>query len=63
MARRPIVDQFACTGCGTCVEIAGNTFMLNVDELAQVIDPAGNSESEIQEAIDTCPVEAISWEG
>lgn len=62
MAKVPVVDQDVCTGCGTCAELAPNTFRVNDDELAEVINPTGDPEDAIQEAIDNCPVEAISWE-
>ncbi|MGD9496052.1 MAG: ferredoxin [Armatimonadota bacterium] len=58
----PVVDEDTCTGCGLCQDIAPNTFELNDDGVAQVIDPHGDDEDTIQEAIDSCPVEAISWE-
>jgi ferredoxin len=32
------------------------------EEVATVHDPAGASEEEIQETIDNCPVEAISFQ-
>ncbi len=62
MAKRPVVDEEKCTGCGTCEAIAGDCFALNEEtEKAIVKDPCKGTEDEIQEAIDTCPEEAISW--
>jgi len=61
MAKVPEVDQAICTSCGLCTEIATKTFRLNGDDLAEVMDPKGDSEDVIQEAIESCPVEAISW--
>jgi ferredoxin len=43
--------------CGT----APNTFAINDDGIAEVINPAGDPEDTIQEAIDDCPAEAIAW--
>lgn len=60
--KKPVVDQDMCTGCGLCPDIASETFAMNDDGVAEVIDPQGDDEDTIQEAIDTCPVEAISWE-
>lgn len=60
--KKPVVDQDMCTGCGLCPDIAPGTFELNDDGIAEVIDPEGDDEDTIQEAIDSCPVEAISWE-
>lgn len=61
MAKVPVVDQDECTGCETCVDICPGVFALNDDMVAEVTDPKGASEEEIQEAIDSCPVECISW--
>ena len=56
----PVVDADLCTGCELCVDIAPNTFELNDEGIVVVIDPEGDDEDAIQEAIDSCPVEAIS---
>lgn len=61
MARTPIIDPDLCTGCELCVESAPDVFQMEGD-VAAVSDPAGASEDEIQEAIDNCPVEAITWQ-
>ena len=58
----PVVDQDQCTGCGLCSDIAAKTFELNADDVSEVIDPQGDDEDTIQEAIDGCPVECITWE-
>jgi len=60
--KKPVVDRDSCTGCGLCPDIASSTFELDDDGIATVIDPEGDDEDTIQEAIDSCPVEAISWE-
>ncbi len=57
----PEVDADLCTGCELCVDIAPNTFELNDEGVSEVIDPEGDDEDTIQEAIDSCPMEAISW--
>ncbi len=35
---------------------------MNDDNIAVIIDPQGDDEDAIQDAIDSCPVEAIAWE-
>ena len=55
--------QEACIACESCIELVPSVFTLNEDiGKAEVSNPKGASEDEIQEAIDTCPTEAISWE-
>lgn len=61
MARVPVVDADACTGCELCVDTAPNTFRMNDDGVSEVINPPGDDEETIQQAIDDCPAEAISW--
>lgn len=62
MGKKPVVDEDICISCGLCAEIAPNTFELDEDDISQVIDPQGDPEDKIEEAIESCPVEAISWE-
>jgi ferredoxin len=62
MPRVPIIDEDLCTGCELCVETCPDVFTME-DDMATVSNSEGADEDEIQEAIDNCPVEAISWEG
>lgn len=63
MAKGVYIDMDECIGCESCAEIAPETFSFDENEgKARVINPDGNSEDEIQEAIDTCPSECIHWE-
>lgn len=57
--KKIIVDKDKCIGCGTCVAIAPKSFKLGDDGKAQPIDPSGDNETTIQEAVDSCPVDAI----
>jgi ferredoxin len=58
----PVVDPDLCTGCELCTQTAENTFAMNDDGIAEVINPTGDDKDTIQEAIDQCPAEAISWQ-
>jgi len=63
MAKTVAVDEEKCTGCGTCAAIAEDCFELKEEtEKAHVTSQTACSEDQIQEAIDTCPEEAISWQ-
>ena len=61
MPRVPFVDPDLCTGCELCVETVPAVFGME-GEVATILDPEAAEEDEIQEAIDNCPVEAISWQ-
>lgn len=59
--KKPVVDQDECSGAAVCVAIAPEVFELNDEGKAEVVDPEGADEETIQQAIDGCPVDAISW--
>ena len=61
MAKMPVVNQNECISCGVCVEMCPEVFQLNNANLSEVINPEGAPEAKIQEAIDNCPVQCISW--
>jgi ferredoxin len=62
MAKKPYVDQDVCISCNLCVDTVPEVFRMNEDGLAEVYDPSGAPEDNIQEAIDACPVACIHWE-
>lgn len=47
-------------GSGQCTFYAPQTFDLDDDSIAAVIDDHGDSEEKIQMAIDVCPTRAIA---
>ena len=53
------VDKEKCIGCGTCASICEEVFEIK-DGKAFVKSGADTSKSCIKEAIDSCPVDAIS---
>lgn len=56
------VDEITCIGCKHCAHVARNTFYIEPDYgRSRVIRQDGDSEDQIQEAIDTCPVDCIHW--
>jgi len=58
----PKVDPNLCIGCGLCIQLCPAVFELGDDGKSHVINPTGDSEENIQSAIDSCPVSAISLE-
>jgi len=58
--KKPVVDKEKCIGCGTCVALAAKTFKLGADGKSEVLEPVGDDEKTIQEAVEACPVQAIS---
>lgn len=57
----PVVDYETCIGCGSCADLCPAVFELRSDEKAYVIGPDKCETCNCQEAIDICPVQAISW--
>jgi ferredoxin len=58
-----IIDGEECVGCETCVELCPDVFEFDEDaEKAYVKDDHEGDEACIQEAIDSCPTECITWE-
>lgn len=61
---KPLVDQDLCIGCAVCPSVAPSMFDMNDDGKAYpIVDevPAGE-EDLAQEAVDCCPVAAITLE-
>lgn len=63
MPKTLTIDEELCIGCGTCVEICPEVFELNEQiEKAFVKNQEGCSQCDCEEAINSCPVGAISWQ-
>ena len=57
--KTPVVDQETCIGCGACVDLCPEVFELK-DDKAWVIGPEKCDTCNCQEAMESCPVEAIT---
>ena len=57
------VDEDACTGCGPCEDICPEVFQI-VDGISKVkVNPVPRAaEQRCREAVESCPLEAISIE-
>lgn len=62
MAREVVIDADQCIGCEACVETCPDVFSMGPGGIAQVVNSAGATEEEIDEAIDMCPANCISYE-
>ncbi len=55
-----MIDEEACMGCESCVEICPEVFAMNDDgDKAVVLDPDSKAEC-VEEAMESCPGEAIT---
>lgn len=58
-----IVSQDVCIGCGLCTSTAEEVFRMNDDGKAEVYNTVSEETKDaVQEAIDSCPVNAIEWD-
>jgi len=62
MDKKVYVDRNNCISCGLCVSTCPAVFRFDSSGRSEVYNPSGASEKEIQQAIDGCPVQCISWE-
>ena len=54
------VDQETCIGCGACAQTCKEVFEMGDDGKSHVKKGAKGDAACVQEAIDNCPVDAIS---
>jgi len=57
-----VINEDECVGCETCVETCPDVFQLNDDGDKAIVVAADSDADCVDEAIDTCPNEAISKE-
>lgn len=57
------LDRFLCVGNAMCETYAPNAFRLHDDRQSEAVDPEGDPEAQILEAVENCPMSAIIVEG
>lgn len=57
-----VIDPDECIGCESCVEICSDVFEMDDDGEKAVVTAADSEADCVDEAIETCPTEAISKE-
>lgn len=61
MNGKVVVDQNNCISCGLCVSTCPAVFRFDISGKSEAYSTTGASENEVQQAIDCCPVQCISW--
>lgn len=59
--KKLVVEKEKCIGAQSCIAVASEVFELDDNGKSQVKDQKGADESKIEDAINACPVGAISW--
>jgi ferredoxin len=59
--RKPWVDPSLCQSAEICVSVAPGMFRLSEEGLSEVYNAEGADEATVQQAIDSCPYQAIKW--
>ena len=62
MAKKFYIDADECIGCGACSDCCPDVFDMTDDNIAEITNMEGASEEEVQDAMDSCPVDCIHWE-
>ncbi len=57
---KPVVNEDLCIGCGTCESLCPSVFKMEGGKSHVIAEQCGDCDC--QEAVDSCPVSAISIE-
>lgn len=60
--RRPVIDIRRCTGCGSCLELAPEVFIRNIETKdIEVANLSDYPEDMVDGVIGICPERCIKW--
>jgi len=59
--KKPVVNKDICIGCGLCASLCPDVFELEKDSYKSKVRGKCKDIDCCQNAIDSCPVGAISW--
>ena len=62
MAKKIIIDQELCVGCGACASLCPEVFELQDDGKAKVVNESSHEKCDYDMVINSCPVGAIKVE-
>lgn len=62
MAKSIIIDVYECNGCGSCVEICPEVFVMDDGEKAVLVDSSATVTEKVEEAAAYCPQKCIDFE-
>lgn len=61
MSKKLVIDQDSCIGCELCVNICPKVYEMREGK-SHVVDQNGDTPENIQQSIESCPVQSIRWE-
>ncbi len=62
MKKSILIDVYECNGCGSCVEICPEVFVMDENEKATLRDPDAEITDKVEEAAAYCPQDCISFD-